>query len=61
MPAKRASNTMGGIANTVNVGPGSCYGAIWETREPGQWLLHCSIDHHMTYNNVEEAGQEGRL
>lgn len=49
------------LADTVDLGPSQRYKVIREAREPCQWLLHCFIDQHTTYNNVEEAGQEGRL
>jgi FtsP/CotA-like multicopper oxidase with cupredoxin domain len=45
--------------DTVNVGPGERYDVIWEAREPGKWLLHCHINHHMTNNNREEQGGGG--
>jgi FtsP/CotA-like multicopper oxidase with cupredoxin domain len=40
----------------VNVGPGERYDVIWEAREPGQWLLHCHINHHATNDGREEHG-----
>ena len=45
--------------DTVNVGPGERYDVIWTAREPGKWLIHCHIPHHMTNNNVEEQGGGG--
>jgi manganese oxidase len=45
--------------DTVNVGPGERYDVIWEAREPGKWLLHCHINHHVTNNNREEQGAGG--
>jgi hypothetical protein len=30
-------------------------------REPGKWLLHCQINHHVTNNNVEEQGGGGLM
>jgi FtsP/CotA-like multicopper oxidase with cupredoxin domain len=45
--------------DTVNVGPGERYDAIWEAREPGTWLLHCHVNHHTTNNNREEEGAGG--
>lgn len=45
--------------DTVNVGPGQRFDVIWTAREPGRWLLHCHIPHHMTNNNVEEEGGGG--
>jgi len=45
--------------DTVNVGPGERYDAIWTAREPGKWLLHCHINHHTTNDNVEDQGGGG--
>jgi manganese oxidase len=47
------------LKDTVNVGPGERYDVIWEARQPGKWLVHCHIPHHMTNNNVEEQGGGG--
>ena len=47
------------VKDTVNVGPGERYDVVWEAREPGKWLLHCHINHHVTNNNVEEEGGGG--
>jgi FtsP/CotA-like multicopper oxidase with cupredoxin domain len=47
--------------DTINVGPGERYDVIWEAREPGQWLLHCHINHHTTNNNREEHGGDGLM
>jgi FtsP/CotA-like multicopper oxidase with cupredoxin domain len=47
--------------DTVNVGPGERYDVIWTAREPGQWLIHCHIPHHMTNNNIEEQGGGGLM
>lgn len=49
------------VKDTLNVGPGERYDVIWEAREPGQWLLHCHINHHTTNNNAEEAGGGGLM
>ncbi|MBX3100714.1 MAG: multicopper oxidase domain-containing protein [Salinibacterium sp.] len=46
-------------ADTVNVGPGQRYDVIWTALEPGQWLIHCHINHHTTNNNVEMDGAGG--
>jgi FtsP/CotA-like multicopper oxidase with cupredoxin domain len=46
-------------ADTVNVGPGQRFDVIWTARQPGRWLLHCHIAHHMTNNNVEMRGGGG--
>lgn len=47
--------------DTVNVGPGERYDVIRTTREPGKWLLHCDINHHVTNDNVEEEGGGGLM
>lgn len=49
----------GELRDTVNVGPGQRYDVLWEAREPGKWLLHCHINHHVTNNNVETEGGGG--
>lgn len=46
-------------ADTINIGPGQRYDVIWEALEPGQWLIHCHINHHTTNNNVETDGAGG--
>jgi FtsP/CotA-like multicopper oxidase with cupredoxin domain len=45
--------------DTVNVAPGERYDVIWTALEPGQWLIHCHINHHMTNDNVEVEGGGG--
>ncbi|MBY0524734.1 MAG: copper oxidase [Gemmataceae bacterium] len=45
--------------DTINVGPGERYDVIWTAREPGKWLLHCHMPHHVTNNNVEMNGAGG--
>lgn len=45
--------------DTVNVAPGERYDVVWEAREPGRWLLHCHIPHHMTNDQREEQGGGG--
>lgn len=45
--------------DTVNVGPGERYDVVWTAREPGKWLLHCHIPHHITNDNVEVQGGGG--
>jgi FtsP/CotA-like multicopper oxidase with cupredoxin domain len=49
------------LADTVNVGPGQRYDAIWTARRPGKWLLHCHIPHHTENNNVETEGGGGLM
>lgn len=45
--------------DTVLVGPGERYDVVWEAREPGRWLLHCHINHHITNDGAEVAGGGG--
>jgi FtsP/CotA-like multicopper oxidase with cupredoxin domain len=45
--------------DTVLVGAGERYDVIWTAREPGRWLLHCHINHHITNDNVEVQGGGG--
>jgi FtsP/CotA-like multicopper oxidase with cupredoxin domain/uncharacterized membrane protein len=47
--------------DTVNVGPGERYDVLWTAREPGKWLLHCHINHHVTNDNVEQQGGGGLM
>ncbi|MBF6596003.1 MAG: multicopper oxidase domain-containing protein [Thermaceae bacterium] len=47
------------LADTVNVGPGQRYDVVWTAREPGRWLIHCHIPHHIKNNNVEVQGGGG--
>jgi len=47
------------LADTVNVGPGQRYDVVWIAREPGRWLIHCHIPHHIKNNNVEVRGGGG--
>ena len=49
------------FADTVNVGPGQRYDAIWTARRPGKWLVHCHIAHHTTNNNTEHKGGGGLM
>lgn len=46
-------------ADTVNVAPGQRYDVVWTALQPGQWLIHCHINHHTTNNNVEVDGAGG--
>lgn len=48
-------------ADTVNVGPGQRYDVMWQARNPGKWLIHCHIAHHVTNNNVEQEGGGGLM
>ena len=45
--------------DTVDVGPGERYDVIWTARQPGKWLIHCHINHHITNDGVEEQGGGG--
>ena len=45
--------------DTVLVGPGERYDVVWTARNPGKWLLHCHINHHMTNDGVELDGGGG--
>ena len=45
--------------DTVLVGPGERYDVVWEAREPGKWLLHCHINHHITNDGAEVEGGGG--
>jgi manganese oxidase len=45
--------------DTVLVGPGERYDVVWTARNPGKWLLHCHINHHITNNGVETEGGGG--
>lgn len=47
--------------DTVNVGPGERYDVVWTAREPGKWLIHCHIPHHVTNDNVEVQGGGGLM
>ncbi|RVC76020.1 DUF4396 domain-containing protein [Mesorhizobium sp. M4A.F.Ca.ET.022.05.2.1] len=49
------------LADTINVGPGQRYDAVWKAQRPGKWLIHCHIPHHTTNNNVEEKGGGGLM
>lgn len=45
--------------DTVNVSPGERYDVLWTAREPGRWLMHCHINHHLTNDGVEVDGAGG--
>lgn len=49
------------LKDTINVGPGERYDAIWQARLPGKWLLHCHIPHHTTNDNAEQEGGGGLM
>jgi FtsP/CotA-like multicopper oxidase with cupredoxin domain len=45
--------------DTVLVGPGERYDVVWTARNPGKWLLHCHINHHVTNDGAEVNGGGG--
>jgi FtsP/CotA-like multicopper oxidase with cupredoxin domain len=42
--------------DTVNVGPGERYDIEFVAQEPGTWILHCHILHHVTNDDREPGG-----
>jgi len=42
-------------ADTINVAPGERYDLVFTASEPGTWVFHCHIGHHLT-NNGESPG-----
>jgi manganese oxidase len=42
--------------DTVAVTPGERYDIEFVAAEPGQWMLHCHIPHHVTNDGVEPGG-----
>ena len=40
-------------------GEWQAYDVVWTAREPGKWLLHCHINHHITNDGAEVAGGGG--
>ena len=47
------------VKDTVLVGPGERYDVEFVARAPGQWLLHCHINHHTTNDGGEDQGAGG--
>jgi len=45
--------------DTVLVGPGERYDVVWTARNPGKWMLHCHINHHITNDGAEVDGGGG--
>ncbi len=45
--------------DTVLVGPGERYDVLWTALEPGTWLIHCHINHHITNDGGEVDGAGG--
>ena len=55
-----ATATLAGSALlTLLVGPGERYDVVWTARNPGKWLLHCHINHHVTNDGAEVDGGGG--
>lgn len=42
------------VKNTVNIASGETYDVVFTADNPGRWLFHCHIPHHMT-NNMHHA------
>lgn len=42
--------------DTVTVNPGERYDIEFTATNPGTWVLHCHVLHHVTNNNVEPGG-----
>jgi FtsP/CotA-like multicopper oxidase with cupredoxin domain len=42
--------------DTVSVAPGERYDIEFTATEPGAWMLHCHIPHHVTNDGVEPGG-----
>lgn len=42
--------------DTVSVAPGERYDIEFTASEPGAWMLHCHIPHHITNDGVEPGG-----
>ena len=42
--------------DTVSVAPGERYDIEFTATEPGAWMLHCHIPHHITNDGVEPGG-----
>jgi FtsP/CotA-like multicopper oxidase with cupredoxin domain len=45
--------------DTVLVSAGERYDVVWTARNPGKWLLHCHINHHITNDGAEIDGGGG--
>lgn len=45
--------------DTGLVGPGERYDVLWTAHEPGKWLIHCHINHHIINNGEEVDGAGG--
>lgn len=42
--------------DTVNVAPGERYDIEFVADNPGTWVLHCHVLHHVTNDNIEPGG-----
>lgn len=42
--------------DTIAVNPGERYDIEFTATNPGTWILHCHVPHHVTNNNVEPGG-----
>ncbi len=42
--------------DTITVNPGERYDIEFTATNPGTWVLHCHVLHHVTNNNVEPGG-----
>jgi FtsP/CotA-like multicopper oxidase with cupredoxin domain len=42
--------------DTVLVSPGERYDIEFIATEPGEWMLHCHIPHHLTNDHIEPGG-----
>lgn len=42
--------------DTVLIGPGERYDLAWTPTRPGQWMIHCHINHHATNHDGADHG-----
>jgi FtsP/CotA-like multicopper oxidase with cupredoxin domain len=42
--------------DTVNVAPGERYDVEFTADQPGTWIVHCHIPHHMTNAHASPGG-----
>jgi FtsP/CotA-like multicopper oxidase with cupredoxin domain len=42
--------------DTIAVNPGERYDIEFTAANPGMWMLHCHVPHHVTNNHVEPGG-----
>ena len=43
-------------ADVVQVAPGERYDIVFTATEPGKWVFHCHIGHHLTNNGADPGG-----